>query len=530
MHENRETSAAPVRNTAGRPEKASSRTTGMHGAEESDRVVVPMNQPNKGGPAVTGSTAEAGEGRTRAKENIGQDRTHSTQSERSRVSQGLAGVRQAARERKEERFTALLHHLTTALLRDSFYVLKREAAPGVDGVRWQEYEEGLEGRIQDLHSRIHRGAYQAQPSRRVYIPKADGRQRPLGIAALEDKIVQQAVASILNQIYENDLQGFSYGFRPGRNQHQALDALMVGLTRQRVNWVLDWDIRGFFDNMDHEWTMKFVEHRVADPRVLRLIRKWLTAGVSEDGQWTESKVGTPQGAVISPLLANVYLHYAFDLWVKAWRKKVARGEMIVIRYADDAVLGFEHRAEAERFRKELGERMAKFGLELHPEKTRLIEFGRFAISNRRERGEGKPETFDFLGFTHMCGKARNRQSFIVRRKTAAKKMRAKLQAIKGELRKRMHEPLRSTGEWLQSVVRGYYQYHAVPGNIPTLSAFRQRITRLWRHTICRRSQRHPPSWKRLGELFARWLPQPHVLHPYPHDRFDAMIQGRSRMR
>jgi group II intron reverse transcriptase/maturase len=489
-----------------------------------------MSQPNKEGPVASGPTAEVGEGRTQAKENTGQDRTQPAQDGGSRVSQGLAGVRQAAQERKEERFTTLLHHLTPGLLQASFYDLKREAAPGVDGVRWKEYEEGLAGRIADLHSRIHRGAYRAQPSRRVYIPKGDGRQRPLGIAALEDKVVQQAVVTILNQIYENDFAGFSYGFRPGRNQHQALDALMVGLTRQRVNWVLDLDIRGFFDNMDHEWTMKFVEHRVADPRVLRLIRKWLKAGVSEDGKWSESKVGTPQGAVISPLLANIYLHYAFDLWVKAWRKKVARGEMIVVRYADDAVLGFEHRADAERFQKELGERLAKFGLELHPEKTRLIEFGRFAISNRRERGKGKPETFDFLGFTHSCGKARNGTSFIVRRKTAGKKLRAKLQAIKGELRKRMHDPLRNTGEWLQSVVRGYFQYHAVPGNTPTLSAFRFRLVRLWRHVICRRSQKRPPSWKSLAGLFGRWLPQPHVLHPYPHIRFDAMIQGRSRMR
>jgi group II intron reverse transcriptase/maturase len=301
-----------------------------------------MNQPNKEECAASDSTAEVGEERAQAKENASQDRTNSTQGESKRVSQGLAGVRQAAKEKKEERFTALLHHLTPALLQESFYVLKREAAPGVDGVRWKEYEEGLEGRLADLHSRIHRGAYRAQPSRRVYIPKADGRQRPLGIAAVEDKIVQQAAATILNQIYENDFLGFSYGFRPARSQHQALDALMVGITRRRVNWVLDLDIRGFFDNMDHEWTMKFVEHRVADPRMLRLIRKWLKAGVSEEGQWTESKVGTPQGAVISPLLANIYLHYAFDLWAQAWRKKVARGEMIVVRYADDAVLGFEH--------------------------------------------------------------------------------------------------------------------------------------------------------------------------------------------
>ncbi len=325
------------------------------------------------------------------------------------------------------------------LLRDSYYALKRQAAPGVDGVTWQEYETGLEGRLTDLHNRVHRGAYRAQPSRRVYIPKADGRQRPLGIAALEDKIVQQAVVTILNQIYEVDFKGFSYGFRPGRSPHQALDALTVGIQRKRVNWVLDADIRGFFDNMSHEWTMKFVEHRVADRRILRLIQKWLKAGVSEDGQWSESKVGTPQGAVVSPLLANVYLHYVFDLWIEAWRQKVATGDVIVVRYADDLVVGFENRTEAERFLEAFRERLAKFGLELHPEKTRLIEFGRFAAQDREKRGEGKPETFTFLGFTHYCGKRRSNGAFIVWRKTAKKRMVAKLQAIKAELRLRMHE-------------------------------------------------------------------------------------------
>jgi len=392
----------------------------------------------------------------------------------------------------------------------------------MDGVTWKEYEEGLEGRLADLYSRIHRGAYRAQPSRRVYIPKADGRQRPLGIAALEDKIVQQAVATVLNQIYENDFLGFSYGFRPGRSQHQALDALTAGILRKRVNWVLDMDIRGFYDNMGHEWTMKFVEHRVADPRVLRLIQKWLKAGVSEDGEWSESKVGTPQGAVISPLLANIYLHYAFDLWVEAWRKKVAHGDVIVVRYADDVVLGFERREDAERFLRELRERLAKFGLELHSEKTRLIEFGRYAEVRRRRRGEGKPETFDFLGFTHMCGRARKTGSFVVRRKTVSKRMRAKLAAIKAELRARMHDPVRQTGAWLQTVVRGYFQYHAIPGNTPSLCAFRERVRRLWRHTIRRRGQQHRPNWDRLGRLFNRWLPQPRVLHPYPEQRFDAL--------
>ena len=415
-----------------------------HAPEESDRAIVPMNQSNK----EEQSSAEAGEERVRAKENIVQSNTSPTQSG-ERVSQGLSGVREAAKERKQERFTALLHHVSVDLLRDSFYALKRQAAPGVDGVTWQEYETGLEGRLTDLHSRVHRGAYRAQPSRRVYIPKADGRQRPLGIAALEDKIVQQAVVTILNQIYEVDFQGFSYGFRPGRSPHQALDALTVGIQRKRVNWVLDADIRGFFDNMSHEWTMKFVEHRVADRRILRLIQKWLKAGVSEDGQWSETKVGTPQGAVISPLLANVYLHYVFDLWVEAWRKKVATGDVIVVRYADDLVVGFENRTEAERFLEEFRERLAKFGLELHPEKTRLIEFGRFAAQDREKRGEGKPETFTFLGFTHYCGKRRSNGAFTVWRKTAKKRMVAKLQAIKAELRRRMHEPTADVGAWLQ---------------------------------------------------------------------------------
>ena len=347
MHENRETSGAPRSDQdRDRSAKAQSHNADMHAPEESDCAVVPMNQPNK----EERSPAEVGEGRARAKENIVQSNTSPTQSG-ERVSQGLSGVRQAAKERRQERFTALLHHVSVGLLRDSFYALKRQAAPGVDGVTWKEYETGLEGRIADLHSRVHRGAYQAQPSRRVYIPKADGRQRPLGIAALEDKIVQQAVVTILNQIYEVDFKGFSYGFRPGRNPHQALDALTVGIQRKRVNWVLDADIRGFFDNLSHEWAMKFVEHRVADRRILRLIQKWLKAGVSEDGQWSETKVGTPQGAVVSPLLANVYLHYVFDLWVEAWRKKVAKGDVIVVRYADDLVVGFESRAEAERFLK-----------------------------------------------------------------------------------------------------------------------------------------------------------------------------------
>ena len=517
MHENREISeASRSHQDRDRSAKALSHKAGMHVSEKSDRAAVLMNQPNKG----EQSSAEVGEGRARIKENIVPSHTSLTQSG-ERVSQGLSGVRQAAKERKQERFTALLHHLTATLLQDSFYALKRQAAPGVDGVTWKEYETGLEDRIADLHSRVHRGAYQAQPSRRVYIPKADGRQRPLGVAALEDKIVQQAVVTILNQIYEVDFRGFSYGFRPGRDPHQALDALAVGIQTKRVNWVIDADIQGFFDNLSHEWAIKFIEHRVADRRVLRLIQKWLKAGVSEDGQWSESKVGTPQGAVVSPLIANVYLHYAFDLWIEAGRMKVAVGEVIVVRYADDLVVGFESRAEAERFLSEFRERLAKFGLELHAEKTRLIEFGRSAVRDRKQRGEGKPETFTFLGFTHYCGKRRSDGSFIVWRKTAKKRMVAKLCALKAQLTRRRHEPVAQVGEWLTKVVRGYYQYHAVPGNLNPLRAFRHRLCRLWRRTLNRRRQRGERPWQRLVTLLERWIPFPRVLHPYPQARFAA---------
>jgi len=418
------------------------------------------------------SSAEGREGRPSIKENAGQPSTYSTQSG-ERVSQGLAGVRKAAQENKEMRFTALLHHLTVDLLRGSFYSLKKKAAPGVDGVTWQEYETGLEDRLVDLHGRVHRGAYRALPSRRVYIKKEDGRQRPLGVAALEDKLVQYAVATILNQIYEEDFLGFSYGFRPGRSQHDALDALSFALVAKKVNYILDADIRGFFDNLDKSWVVKFVEHRVADPRILRLIKKWLKAGVMEDGKWSEPKTGSPQGSVISPLLANIYLHYTFDLWVDVWRKKWAQGEVVVVRFADDTIVGFQYRTDADRFLENLRERLAMFGLELHPDKTRRIEFGRFAEENRKRRGEGKPDTFDFLGLTHISGK--NRSGFAVRRLTVRKRMRRKLREIKQQLRQRMHDPVRQTGEWLKSVVQGYFNYYAVPGNIGSLSRFRHRL-------------------------------------------------------
>ncbi len=523
MHENRETSVAPA-DSAGRTAKAQSHKAGTYAAEESDCGAVPMNQPNKGAQAP----AEAGEGRPRPKENTGQSHTPPAQNG-ERVSQGLNGVRQAARERKQERFTTLLHHLNVNLLKSSYYALKRKAVPGVDGMRWREYEDGLEDRLRDLHSRIHRGAYRAQPSRRVYIPKADGKQRPLGIASLGDKIVQQAVVTILNQIYEVDFRGFSYGFRPGRDPHQALDALNVGICRRRVNWILDADIRGFFDHVSHEWLGKFLRHRIGDPRVLRLIQKWMKAGILEDGEWSETEQGTPQGAVISPLLANVYLHYVFDLWAEVWREKVATGDMVVVRYADDLVVGFQHQADAERFLKEFQERLAKFELEVHPDKTRLMAFGREAWRHRKREGRAKLETFTFLGFTHYCGE-NSKGYFQVWRKTAGKRMRAKLQQIKQELRARMHEPVEATGKWLKRVVMGYYQYHAVPGNLPQLGRFRWRLTRLWRYVLRRRSQHSRATWNVIGPVFDRWVPAPRTLHPYPNVRFDARIQGRSRMR
>ena len=488
----------------------------MHGGGESYSGVVPAKQPNKSGKP----RAEVVEERPLAKENTEQSNLYRTQSRESGAN-GLGRVREVAKKDGEMRFTALLHHVTVDLLRDSYQRLKKKAAPGVDGVTWQEYGEGLEARISDLHGRIHRGAYQARPSRRVWIPKPDGRQRPLGIAALEDKVVQHAVGKVLNQIWEEDFLGFSYGFRPGRSQQDALDALSVGIMRKKVNWVLDLDVRSFFDKVDHPWLVRFVEHRIADQRIVRLIQQWVKAGVMEDGQWIETEEGTPQGSVISPSLANLYLHHVLDLWVQAWRKKVAKGEVIVVRYADDAVLGFQHREDAERFLKQLQERVGKFGLELHPEKTRLIEFGRYATERRAKRGEGKPETFNFLGFTHICGTSHKTGYFTVRRKTIGKRMAAKLKEIHAELRRRMHETIRGTLEWLQTVVRGYFVYHAIPGNEERLKAFLHEVRRSWLRMLRRRSQRTRWTWERFMERLGVLLPAVEIRHPYPTERFDA---------
>jgi group II intron reverse transcriptase/maturase len=500
----------------------------MNGDGESYCGVVPTKQPNKGG----GSPAEVVEGRPQAKENTQRSNPYRTPSRESGQS-GLPRVREAAKKDGKLKFTAVLHHVSIDLLRTSYYSLKKRAAPGVDGMTWEEYGRDLEERLADLHGRIHRGAYRAQPSRRVWIPKADGRKRPLGIAALEDKIVQYAVGTVLNQIWEEDFLGFSYGFRPGRSQQDALDALWVGIVRKKVNWILDLDIRSFFDKLQHSWLVQFVEHRIGDRRVIRLIQKWLKAGVMEQGQWSETKEGSPQGAVISPVLANLYLHYVLDLWVEAWRKKQARGDMIIVRYADDAVLGFERWDDAEQFLEQLKERLAKFGLELHPEKTRLIEFGRFAAERGKKRGAGKPATFNFLGFTHICGMNYQTGKFTIHRKTIGKRMAAKLRDIRAQLRKRMHARVPGTVTWLQQVVQGYFQYHAIPGNCARLRAFRSDVLWSWFQTLRRRSQRSRMTWERFQDRLDCRLPPVQVLQPYPDVRFDAKytrIRGKNRVR
>lgn len=501
-----------------------SRTPTMHGPQKSDGPVVPTKPPNNAAHAV----AEGVEGRGPAKGNMVEQNAARTLS-RTTAPSALDRVRQAARRDRKAKFTALLHHVTIDRLRDAYLALQRRAAPGVDGVTWAAYGENLEARLVDLHGRLHRGAYRARPSRRVYIPKPDGRERPLGIASLEDKIVQRAVVEVLNAIYENDFLGFSYGFRPGRSQHHALDALATAILRKKVNWVLDADIRGFFDAIDHGWMVKFVEHRIGDARIVRLIQKWLAAGVLEEGRLSKSEEGTPQGATVSPLLANVYLHYVFDLWVEQWRGRTARGEVIVVRYADDFVVGFQHESDAYRFRRDLEARLQRFHLELHPDKTRLFRFGAFAAARQRERGLGKPSTFDFLGLTHICGRSRQGR-FVLLRHSSKKRMRAKLRAVREELLRRRHLPVTKQGAWLASVVRGYFAYHAVPTNGRRLASFRYQVVRAWHRALIRRGQRDGTTWERMHRLDERWIPKTRILHPWPEERFDVRTRGRSRVR
>ena len=496
----------------------------MNERGKSDSPVVPAKPPNNAASAV----AEVVEGRGLAEGNAASKTRPGLRAGMS-ASSALDRVRQVAQNDREARFTALLHHVDVDRLRAAYGALNPRAATGVDGVTWRAYGQDLEENLRELHGRVHRGSYRPRPSRRAYIPKADGRLRPLGIAALEDKILQRAVVEVLNAIYETDFLGFSYGFRSGRSPHDALDALAVGIARRKVNWVLDADLRDFFTSLDHGWLQKFLEHRIADRRMLRLLGKWLKAGVIENGIWSETVQGTPQGASASPLLANVYLHYVFDLWADRWRRQHAHGDVILVRYADDYIAGFEHEDDARRFLADLRDRLATFCLELAPEKTRLIEFGRYAAERRNARGLGKPETFGFLGFTHICAKTRNGR-FSLKRITNSKRMRAKQHQVKDELKRRRHHPIPEQGQWLASVVRGHLAYYAVPGNRDAVAAFRSRVTRDWHEALRRRSQRSRLDWKRMNRIETRWLPPAKIMHPYPEKRFDARTQGRSPVR
>jgi group II intron reverse transcriptase/maturase len=491
----------------------------MNNGGKSDKPIVPAKAANKGSGAPR--PAERLEERGLAKGNRGEQSRFWTQGQID-LTHALDRIRNKAEEDRKCRFTALWHHVYNVnRLRQAYYALKRNAAPGVDGQTWRAYGQHLEENLKDLSIRLRRGSYRPPPVKRVYIPKADGRQRPIGITALEDKLVQRATVAVLNAVYEVDFKGFSYGFRPGRSQHQALDAVTVAIEQRKVRWVLDADIRGFFDMLDHEWLLRFIEHRIADKRVLRHIRKWLKAGVLEEGAWREVDEGVPQGGSVSPLLANIYLHYALDLWVHQWRGREAHGEVYIVRYADDFIVGFQHKEDAEQFHRDLRERLKQFNLELHGEKTRLIEFGRFAVSNRRDRGEGKPETFNFLGFTHICGTTRNGK-FCVLRKTMAKKVRAKLAEVKAELRRRLHGPIADAGRWLKTVLQGHYQYYGVPRNYRAMQAFRRRILQMWKWTLRRRSQRKQRiTNERMNQLAARWLPTPTITHPYPSQRLSV---------
>ena len=499
----------------------------MNGRGKSDRPIIPAKSSN----AAEGPAVEATEERGLAKGNSPERNALRTQGRDSALS-ALERVRQAATRDKKQRFTALFHHIyDVERLRASFLSIKKDAAAGVDGETWEHYEENLEPNLQDLSHRLRRGAYRAKPVRRVYIPKVGkpGELRPLGVPALEDKIVQRATTEVLDAIYEQDFLEFSYGFRPGRSPHQALDALAVGIGTRKVNWVLDADIRKFYDTLDHGWRVRFIEHRIADRRVVRLIQKWLKAGVLEEGRRVQSEIGTVQGGSISPLLSNIYLHYVLDLWVQRWRQKQARGEVILVRFADDFVAGFQHRQEAERFLAELRQRFARFGLQLHADKTRIVEFGRFAEENRRKRGGGKPETFNFLGFTHSYGKTR-KGHFTVLRQTMRQRWQAKLRALKPELRRRMHTPIREQGTYLRSILMGHFRYYGVPMNGPALCAFRKAVGYLWRTVLRRRSQGNHLPWRRMRHYIAQWFPPAEVCHPYPLVRLGVTTQGGSRMR
>ena len=499
----------------------------MNGGKESDSHIVSMKPANK--VRDNKRAAEPVEKRWLAKGNATKQNKVRTQG-RVALPSELDRIRQVARGDKDEQFTALWHHVyDICRLKRSFLSLKRRSSAGVDRLTWSDYQKDLDGNLADLSNRLKRGAYRAKPVKRTYIPKSDGGKRPIGIPALEDKVVQKSLVEVLNAIYEVDFMGFSYGFRPARSPHNALDAAVVAIEAKKVNWVLDVDIRGFFDAINHRWLIRFVRHRIKDRCIIRHIKKWLNAGILEDGKWRKAFEGTPQGGSASPLLANIYLHYAFDLWANKWKKTKAKGDVIMIRFADDILTGFQYRHEAERFVKELRQRFFKFNLQLHPIKTRLIEFGRYADARRKERGKSKPDTFNFLGFTHICSRSRQGK-FMVLRKTESARMRSKLLQIKAELRKRLHWRLSDVGKWLKSVLNGHYRYYGVPWNGKKLSRFRWILMRLWYKSLRRRSQKHKMTWERMYRISDRWLPMPFICHPYPSMRLCVNTRGRSPVR
>jgi len=519
LHGNRETREAPRPSAGGRggaSVKEQSRRTDVDATRESDGAVVPKMSSNNGIPVP----AETAEERASTKRNVDQKAARASQ-HGERASIGLAGVRQKAIEDRMLRFTNLKHHLTPELLWASFYRLNRHAAPGLDGMRWSDYAKDLDSRLADLHDRLRTERYRATPVLRTYIAKTNGGQRPLGKTCVEDKIVQQAVVTVLMAVYDADMYGFSYGFRPEKSPHMALDALAVAISRRKVNWIVDADVQSFFDEIPHDELLRLIDLRIGDRWLQRLILKWLKTGYSEEGVIHRSNRGTPQGSVISPLLANIYLHYVLDDWVHHRRKTVDEGDVAIVRYADDFVLGFQHRHVAEAYLIALRERFAAFGLRLHPDKTRLLEFGRYASSDRRRRGQGKPETFDFLGFTHIC--STNRKGwFLLRRHTVRTRLRRKVKEVLENLRKRMHRPVHETGGWLGSIIRGFVNYYGVPTNNSAISAFRDLLAKEWIKVLRRRSQKgRGMTWVKHRQIVDRYLPHARICHPFPNVRFDA---------
>lgn len=496
--------------------KTNNQHLNRHTSRKSDKVIVPMKQANK----IGKPTAEFVEERTLIKRNIHTVSSGWTQSQRTTTSK-LMNVREIAKKDKHAQFNSLYHLINVELLIKSYDSLDRTSATGTDNISWYDYSKNFTENIKLLKEEVASGYYRPKPARIIYIPKADGSDRKISILCLRDKIVQQAVVLILEIIYEEDFLGFSYGFRKGRCQHDALDALSVGIYRKKINWVLDLDISKFFDQVDHDWLIKFLQHRIQDKRIIRLITKWLKVGyLDEKGRHHRSNVGTPQGSVISPLLSNIYLHYVYDLWCNKWREKVCTSDMIVIRYADDSVAAFQNKEEANKFLFYLKVRLKKFGLKLHEDKTKLIRFGRFASADCKKLKLGKPKTFDFLGFTHFCSFTQ-RGKFKIERKSIRKRLLARLKVLRKEIFNRRHRPVRETARWLCSVIRGHINYFAIHGNLNSVYLFIYEISRSWYRSLCRRSQRKRLNWEKFQKYLEPLLPRVKIMHEYPSIRFDA---------